>query len=88
MPSGTCLKLFFFLGLNWPKRSKYTTHHTRIRRQKQTFETEDNIFIISLPHITLTSDLNDPLHLNQYLNTSHSEVLEKIYVRIYCFELA
>lgn len=27
MPSVTCLKLFFFLGLNWPKRSKYTTPH-------------------------------------------------------------
>lgn len=25
MPSCTCLKIFFFLGLNWPKRSKYTT---------------------------------------------------------------
>lgn len=62
MPSVTCLKLFFFLGLNWPKRRKYTTPHKN-QKKKQTFETEGNTFTTSLPDNYSDLDLSDHLHL-------------------------
>lgn len=71
MPSCTCLKLFFFLGLNWPKRSKYTT--TQESENKRTHLILKTTFMK-----TLSSHYSDSVFIEQSIFWPCTKIIKKV----------